>query len=327
MPKRSVKQLVASIPVIGYIARLASNAVRLPQIHDDIVSNQKQTQSLIKSVQKEQVEPLENRFAQLSQDLSDIRLSQDDLAQKISILETSSWSNNKAKSDNKRQTKELFADDQLLDKFYIDFEDRFRGTEEMIEKRQAEYLPLFKGGEIDFKKTPVLDIGSGRGEFLGLLKKHKVRAIGLDINKDMVERSKKKGLEALEGDALEHLQKAKSQSYGAICGFHIVEHIPFNVLLRILENAHRALAENGFVIFETPNPENVTVGSTTFYMDPSHLHPLPPDLLAFTLETCGFKNIEVKRIHPDEEVDTTGIHKEVARRFFGPRDYAVVAYK
>ena len=143
----------------------------------------------------------------------------------------------------------------------------------------------------------------------------------------MVERSKQKSLQAVQGDALAYLQAAESQSYGAVTGFHIVEHIPFNTLLRIFKAAHRALVKDGFVIFETPNPENLIVGSTIFYMDPSHLHPLPPVLLAFALETCGFKNIEIKRLHPDADKKTDGLDEEVANLLFGPRDYAVIAYK
>jgi hypothetical protein len=97
--------------------------------------------------------------------------------------------------------------------------------------------------------------------------------------------------------------------------------------MRIFSNALRTLVKDGFVIFETPNPENVIVGTHNFYMDPSHLHPLPPIMLAFALETCGFKNVEIKRLHPDDEHDVTGLPKEIAERFYGPRDYAVIGYK
>jgi SAM-dependent methyltransferase len=214
-----------------------------------------------------------------------------------------------------------------MDKFYTDFEDRFRGSEAMIMERQEEYLSFFNSSKIDFKKTPVLDIGSGRGEFIQLLNSKKIEAIGLDINIDMVERSKKKGLNAVEGDALSFLQNKKSNTYGAITGFHIVEHIPFNALLRIFSNAYRTLTKDGFVIFETPNPENIIVATHNFYMDPSHLHPLPPIMLAFALETCGFKSVEIKRLHPDDEHESKDLPNDIKERFYGPRDFAVIGYK
>ncbi len=126
----------------------------------------------------------------------------------------------------------------------------------------------------------------------------------------MVERANKKGLVAWQHDALDFLEGQKPQSYGAVTGFHIVEHIPFPALLRLFTSTHRALVPDGFVVFETPNPENIIVGSCAFYMDPSHLNPIPPDLLAFALETCGFHKIEIRRMHAVDNYDKTdGIAK------------------
>ena len=47
---------------------------------------------------------------------------------------------------------------------YLGFEDRFRGSEDEIRRRLADYVPLFEGA------SDVLDIGCGRGEFLDLLR-------------------------------------------------------------------------------------------------------------------------------------------------------------
>ena len=255
--------------------------------------------------------------------LSNIQLVVDNLQQKIDFLENRDI--NTAPGENNMPS--LFANDHILDKFYGDFEDRFRGSEEMIYDRLSEYIPLFKRQNIDYANNPVLDIGSGRGEFLKLLKDNNYNAIGLDINQEMVDRSLKMGYEVSQGDAETFLKKSKSQRFGAITGFHIVEHIPFNNLLRILNSCHRALISDGFVIFETPNPENLRVGSTTFYMDPSHLHPLPPDLLAFTLEQIGFRNVEILRLHSEDEKMSDSMPKSINDLLYGPRDYAVIGYK
>jgi O-antigen chain-terminating methyltransferase len=224
---------------------------------------------------------------------------------------------------------ELVADEHLLDEFYVEFEHWFRGTDEEIAARQKVYMPYFTKSTIDSKKYPVVDIGCGRGEFIQLLKDNGVRGIGLDINKAMVERTKEKGLEAAEGDALSYLRAQKTNSLMAITGFHIVEHIPFLDLVRIFDECYRVLQPGGFVIFETPNPENVIVGSCNFYADPSHLHPLPPAFLDFALKTRGFNKTEVKRLHPikDKIKSTDPLVKEMAERMYGPQDYAVIASK
>lgn len=322
MAKKNFKESVAGVPGVGYSALLASNIAKLPkkqQAHEDAI--QKHTVALTQAEQT--IAALTQQVAKLTDELHDkmasLEQAQDSLRKQVGSSTTKSSNN---------QNHELFADDHLMDKFYTGFEDRFRGSEDMIMERQEEYLPYFLNSKLDFKKTPVLDIGSGRGEFIQLLKNNKVNAIGLDINLDMVERANKKGLKSIQGDALELLQSKKSQTYGAITGFHIVEHIPFNILLRIFSNAYRVLTKDGFVIFETPNPENLVVGSTTFYLDPSHLHPVPPALLAFTLELSGFRDVKILRLHPNEDhSDLTGVPEDIVKLLYGPRDYAVIAYK
>ena len=49
---------------------------------------------------------------------------------------------------------------------------------------------------------------------------------------------------------------------------------------------------------ETPNPENVIVGASTFYLDPGHVRPLPPGLLSFLLEARGLASVETRFLHP-----------------------------
>ena len=79
------------------------------------------------------------------------------------------------------------------------FEDRFRGSENEIRARLADYVAYFAGA------SNVLDIGCGRGEFLDLLKDAAVSAKGLDLNSEMVEVCRARGLDVVEADALDYL--------------------------------------------------------------------------------------------------------------------------
>ena len=119
-------------------------------------------------------------------------------------------------------------------------------------------------------------------------------------------------------------------SVGAITGFHIVEHVPLKALITLLNEALRVLRPGGVVIFETPNPENVLVGSKYFYMDPTHRNPLPSELLEFLLESRGFEGIEIVNLHPWESARVAG-EGELTERFntyfYGPMDYAIVGRK
>lgn len=317
--KRSIKNAVSKTPGVGKIARASKQFLDLPEYKQaqerQLLEIQKEVQSVLDEFSKKSTE--------LSESVKALQAIQDNMQQQILAIE----GRIKAGGDAERAKKEdVFAEDHALDTFYANFEDRFRGTEVSIEKRLKIYLPYFKESGVNFDKFPVLDIGSGRGELLSLLKKTNINAVGLDINTDMVDRANKLGLKTELGNALEYLQAAKSQSLGAVTGFHIAEHIPFNNLYRLFQAAHRALVPGGFIIFETPNPENLVVGSHNFYMDPSHLHPLPPALLEFTLESCGYRKVEIKRLHPDKLVPKN-IPKAVKERLFGPRDYAAIGYK
>lgn len=220
------------------------------------------------------------------------------------------------------------ADNHDFDYFYKLFEDKFRGPEDTIKERVAEHLPLFTGLTPKLRKLPIVDIGCGRGEFLSLLKENKLHGIGVDMNKSMVDRAKKIGLNAIENDALTYLSSKGSSELAAITGFHIVEHIPFEVLMQIFEESHRTIAPGGFALFETPNPEALYVGANTFYLDPSHQRPIPSALLAFMLESVGFKSeiIPLHRVKPvisTSNKDLSQIHDTL----FGYGDYAVVARK
>lgn len=232
------------------------------------------------------------------------------------------------KANTTKNSGDLMADEHLLDNFYVHFEKWFRGSEAEIKRRQLIYLPYFKNAKINSQKFPVLDIGCGNGEFLQIMKDNKIRAIGLDLNKKMVANAKTKGLEAIQTDALSYLRKQKSGSLMCVTGFHIVEHIPFLELIKIFNECYRTLKPGGFVIFETPNPENVIVATNDFYHDPSHLKPLPPEFLKLAIKSPGFNNAEIKRIFPIKKIKHEDpLVQEIANRMYGPQNYAVIAWK
>lgn len=220
------------------------------------------------------------------------------------------------------------ADNHDLDFFYRQFEDRFRGPEKDIEERLGAYTKLFRSLDSSLHEKKIVDIGCGRGEFLSFAHGLGLETIGVDMNTSMVERANSLGHVAVTSDALTYLSSQPTDALAAITGFHIVEHIPFESLLQIIKECFRTVAPGGFILFETPNPENLQVGATSFYMDPSHLHPLPSPLLAFAMEVMGFQ-VEIKYLHPYR---TTLKHqdKEVEKLMqlaYGPRDYAVIGRK
>jgi O-antigen chain-terminating methyltransferase len=221
------------------------------------------------------------------------------------------------------------SDNHSFDLFYKKFEDKFRGNEQLIKDRVAEHIHYFQSLPPNLRDKPVVDIGCGRGEFLSTLKDNGISALGVDMNAEMVERANKLGLKATQSDALTYLSAQKPNSLSAITGFHIVEHIPFEPLMAIFAECYRTIARGGFVLFETPNPRSLSVGANTFYLDPSHIRPVPPELLAFMLEYVGFSPhiLELHRTRPQPKGSNSKTVTELHETVFGYADYAVVAKK
>ena len=163
-----------------------------------------------------------------------------------------------------------------------------------------------------------------------MLREAGAKAIGLDTNRVMIDLCRERGLEVIEQDALSYLRGLPDESLRAVTGFHIIEHLPAETLMLLLDQIMRTVRTGGFVAFETPNPDNLFVGSNYFYFDPSHHHPLPNKLVKLFLESSGFQNIAVTPLHPCAEgrfVENDDISKRLNDLFYGPMDYAIVGWK
>jgi len=223
--------------------------------------------------------------------------------------------------------------DHSLDAFYFAFEEHFRGSREEINRRLEVYLPRLREAQIAPVDSLILDLGCGRGEWLELLRDNGYRARGIDLNRVVIEQCQSRGLEVVEGDVIAYLQSMPDESVAVITGFHIIEHLPFEILVKLLNEAFRVLRHRGLVIFETPNPANVLVGSCNFYFDPTHRNPLPSLMTQFLVQYCGFAEVEILNLNPsdgfkaDEVNELDELSKQFNQYFYGPMDYAVIGYK
>jgi len=215
----------------------------------------------------------------------------------------------------------------MEDEFYVRFEEKYRGTRELIKNRQKVYLPFLEILKEISADRSVIDMGCGRGEWLELLHENEWRGVGVDINENMVEYCKGLGLSAVKSDAISYLHSIDSELISVVSGFHISEHLPFELLQELVKEAYRVLRPGGLLILETPNPENIAVGTSSFYIDPSHNHPLPMQLLSFLPEYYGFFRTKILRLQETKEVLTdTGIKLFTVLSGVSP-DYGIVAQK
>jgi SAM-dependent methyltransferase len=222
---------------------------------------------------------------------------------------------------------------------YVAFEDQFRGSRDAIRSGQEAYLPLFEG------RTDVLDVGCGRGEFLDLLASRGIRARGIDVNPEMVEVCRARGLDVAEGDAVGYLTALEDGSLGGIFSAQVVEHLQPAYLLRFLELAFHKIAPGGRLVLETLNPACWVAFFDSYIRDITHVWPLHPETLKYLVTASGFPEVEIqfRAPVPDEhrlqpivaEAGDPGL-AEIARtinanmdklnvRIFSFLDYAVVA--
>ncbi|WP_025168320.1 class I SAM-dependent methyltransferase [Pseudomonas syringae] len=211
--------------------------------------------------------------------------------------------------------------------FYRAFEDRYRGSRELIHERQQVYIPFLEPLKQIYPESQALDLGCGRGEWLEILIQNGFQALGIDLDVGMLEACTALGLPVENMDALEKLRSLPDESMTVISGFHIAEHIPFGDLKVLVAEALRVLKPAGLLILETPNSENLVVGTQTFYLDPTHTCPIPHLLLSFLTEYSRFSRSQLLRLQEPVALSEGGPVDLFSVLHGVSPDYAIVAQK
>lgn len=215
----------------------------------------------------------------------------------------------------------------VTDDFYRAFEDRYRGSRETITGRLKAYLPFVEPLAALYQPARAFDAGCGRGEWLELIGSAGFAAAGVDLDDGMLAECRARGLDVRTADALVALREMPENSLALVSAFHLVEHIGFDQVRALVRDALRALQPGGLLILETPNPENLVVGASSFYRDPSHDKPIPPELLAFATEHAGYARQLVVRLQEAPELRSAAdVHLQQVLDGVSP-DYAIVAQK
>ena len=284
---------------------------------------------LERKADKEQIEPINNQISEILRQTRDHKLNIIDQQRRLKLFLEEARKRLPAPLSTDQIMKMLTEEDHILNAMYVSFEDQERGTRQDIKKRQEIYLPYVEEVHAKITEYPLIDVGCGRGEWLELLKEKGFVARGVDINRVMQRECQDLGLDVVERDAIEFLRDLKTNSVGAVTGFHIVEHLPTRKMISLFDEALRVLKPGGLVIFETPNPENIFVGSCTFYGDPTHRNPIPPNTLLFLIEYQGFVEPQIVRLNPLNyiEYEKDDALKDLVYRFNMGQDYAVIARK
>jgi 2-polyprenyl-3-methyl-5-hydroxy-6-metoxy-1,4-benzoquinol methylase len=223
---------------------------------------------------------------------------------------------------------------------YYEFEERFRGPRESILQHQTGFINYFANC------TNVLDIGCGRGEFLELAKDKGIIARGIDVDKDMIDFCKSKGLNVELKDAIKALEEIEDKSLDGIFISQVVEHLSPNYLINMLNLCNMKMKYGSYIIVETVNPLSL-FSFANFYIDLSHVKPVHPETLKFLVDMAGFRDVETKFSSPvppemrlqklpnldnqDEETPMIEICNQnidmINNALYGAQDYAIIGKK
>jgi O-antigen chain-terminating methyltransferase len=217
-----------------------------------------------------------------------------------------------------------------------------RGSEDEIRHRLDRYLPALRAA------APVLDLGCGRGELLVMLREAGVEALGLEQDPALAQAARRRGLEVVEGDALEQLRRQPDDRWGAVTAIHLMEHLEPAAALAVLAEIRRVLRPGGLLLVECPNPRTLRVGAAEFWLDPTHRRPLLPETVQLFATASGLRVDRVEFLHPfpdEQRLGTSAAGEaggggdeplrrrldELTRRLDevlnGPRDFVVTASK
>lgn len=222
---------------------------------------------------------------------------------------------------------------------YFEFENKFRGSEELIKDRQKGYVKYL---ETDYSDGYVLELGFGRGEILDLLKENGIKAIGVDNYRPFVEHCTQKGHTVVQGDALTYLSFCDDESLNGIVLSQVAEHLNTDYLYQLIRTGYKKLRKGCSFIIETPCSETLST-YVDFYNDATHIKPVSVSTLNYVFESNGYS--EVVRlandysVHPYSEdmktfvidkcqnEDEKAFYSRINSIMFGARDYTLVARK
>jgi SAM-dependent methyltransferase len=354
------------LPILGYALRNAALLVRLPILFDNLRDGHMSMQQSLNSMQhsmqqssnsiqqssnsmQQSLNSMQQSLNEVSRGVQEIYPALTHLQEVLREADVTATANNLADLRRlvistlagptavpARETKdaataepESLTHDRADESLYVSFQERFRGSRSDIKNRQRVYLPLIAEATA-VADGGVLDVGCGRGEWLELLQENRITARGIDINSAMVDDCRALGLQVEIGDAVKYLQGLPTDTLGAVTAFHVIEHLPPPVLITFLDEGLRVLQPGGIIILETPNPANLQVGAHTFWLDQTHVKPIPSATAAFLLEARGYVAVQILALHamPEAEVQYDNpLLNQLNQLLHGPQDYAVVGKK
>jgi SAM-dependent methyltransferase len=169
---------------------------------------------------------------------------------------------------------------------FAEFEDHFRDP--------ATYRETYGAvAELLVGFAPVLDIGCGKGDFLGYLKELDIAAHGVEIDIDQAQLARDRGFSVVTTNALPYLHDMEDSSLGGIVTLQVIEHFSIQERIEFFVDAFAKLRPGGRLILDTVNPSSLYVFAHSMYSDPTHTQPIHSEYLRFLAQSAGFNDVTI----------------------------------
>lgn len=161
--------------------------------------------------------------------------------------------------------------------------------------RKSQYKHFIEFASLEGKK--IIEVGCGRGEFLGMLSDFPVEGYGTEHKKDLVEIAKKAGLRVDEDfpESEDHI--FKNGPFDAFMSFNFLEHQPHpRIYLKAIYNN---LCDEGYGLITVPSFEYIMEQNSFYEIIPDHIAYYSFESLTHLLNICGFEVLEKETVNRD----------------------------
>jgi ubiquinone/menaquinone biosynthesis C-methylase UbiE len=335
----SIKRGIFNIPVLGYFIRLGINICLLPRrlrtfqnafngIYIKLSSFDEKLYKLDENLYKfdGELDKFNKRLNDMGQDINCLDEVSKEVVQFKSRLENLELNN----SDRLKIEKDW------MDKFYVRYNEVLMpDSREDVKSRAKIYIDkinyYFK--DRDKSELVIIDLGCGECEWVELLGEEGYKATGIDSNSYVINKVRETvpDIDIIESDALTYLNGLEDDSVDILSSLHMVEHMEMIEIIELLAECRRVLKIGGFLIIETPNPQNIMISTYYFNIDPTHKKPIPPELLAFVVGESGLTVKEKILLYPlnftPYEYKKDDPLSDIVFRFNMEQAYSVLAVK
>ena len=161
--------------------------------------------------------------------------------------------------------------------------------------RKSQYKHFIEFASLEGKK--IIEVGCGRGEFLGMLSDFPVEGYGTEHKKDLVEIAKEAGLRVDEDfpESEDHI--FKNGPFDAFMSFNFLEHQPQP--RTYLKAIYNNLCDEGYGLITVPSFEYIMEQNSFYEIIPDHIAYYSFESLTHLLNICGFEVLEKETVNRD----------------------------